>query len=398
MPCSVPGLDLRQRVGDLIPQEIDLPGQEIGDRRRRPAIGHDRRFEAEHIAHHHGAQVAVGPDAAMREVRFRALLLDPRDVVLRAGAGNRLAADQQHRRVVDEADRLEGRLRVVAQIGEQARRRQQRDVIDQDGGAVGRRTGHAIVGNRAAAANLVLDDDGPAERARHLIADQARHGVRAAAGRVRNHQRDGFGERLRLGAPRQRGGQETDARQRTPAQPIDHGSLPPIFCSIATPHPEGRSISAKLCRREPRGNRVTSAHAHRRADEPRWRRNFTVQSRCLGGAMRIAVAGIAGLKVIALLSIAIPIPTPASAQLNVVVPTRSGARPARTIARGESGRTLPPATATTMARCGARRPRICAAGGAFRTGDPALDSKPHGPKIKLRTGPKTTLILSAPAR
>ena len=123
------GLDLRDRVGDLVPEKIDLPAEEIGDRRRRAAIGDDRRLEAEHIAHHHGAQVAVGADAAVREVRLRALLLDPGDLLLRARAGDRLAADQQHRRIVDEADRLEGGLGVVAQVVEQARRRQQRDMI-----------------------------------------------------------------------------------------------------------------------------------------------------------------------------------------------------------------------------------------------------------------------------
>ena len=153
------GLDLRDRVGDLIPQKIDLPAEQIGDGGRRPAIGDDGRLEAEHIAHHDGAEVAVGADAAMREVRLGALLLDPRDLLLRARARNRLAADQQHRRIVDEADRLEGRLGVVAQVAEQARRGEQRDVIDQHRRAVGRRARDAIVRDGAAAADLVLDDD-----------------------------------------------------------------------------------------------------------------------------------------------------------------------------------------------------------------------------------------------
>ena len=84
-------------------------------------------------------------------------------------------------------------LRVVAQVGEQARRRQQRDVIDQDRGAVGRRARDAIVGDRAAAADHVLDNDGLTERARHLLADEARDRIGAAAGRIGDHQRHGLG-------------------------------------------------------------------------------------------------------------------------------------------------------------------------------------------------------------
>src|ERR1043165_7150613 len=49
-----------------------------------------------------GAELAVAADAAVGKVRFRTLLLDPGDVVLRARAGQGLAADQEHRRVVDE--------------------------------------------------------------------------------------------------------------------------------------------------------------------------------------------------------------------------------------------------------------------------------------------------------
>ena len=82
------GLDLRQRVGDLVPQQVDLAGQKIANRRRRAAIGHNRRPEAEHIAHHDGAEVAVGPDAAMRKIRLVAARLDPVHEILRRVAGD----------------------------------------------------------------------------------------------------------------------------------------------------------------------------------------------------------------------------------------------------------------------------------------------------------------------
>jgi len=94
----------------------------------RPAISRDCRFEAEHIAHHHGAQVAVRPDTTVREVRLVALRLDPGHKILRSLAGNRLTADQDIGAFVDEADRLKCGFRIVPQVGEQAGRREQRDV------------------------------------------------------------------------------------------------------------------------------------------------------------------------------------------------------------------------------------------------------------------------------
>ena len=147
----------------------------------------------------------------MREVRLVALRLDPGDEILRPRAGNRLAADQNHRRVVDEADRLECGFRIVPQVGEQAGRREQRDVIDQDGGPVGRRSGNTIIGQRAAASDHVLDDEGLAERARHPLANEARDSIRAAAGRIGNHQRHRLGGGLRVDLSRKRGKQEARA-------------------------------------------------------------------------------------------------------------------------------------------------------------------------------------------
>ena len=44
-------------------------------------------------------------------------------------------------------------------------------MIDQDGRAIGRRTRDALVGERAAGADHVLDQDGLAKRPRHLLAD-----------------------------------------------------------------------------------------------------------------------------------------------------------------------------------------------------------------------------------
>ena len=200
--------------------------------------------------------MAVSADAAMREVRLGALLANPAENVLRRRAGDRLAADQRHRRVVDEADRLERGHGVVAQIAEQARRRQQRHVIDQDGRAVGRRARDALVRDRAAGAGDILDDDALPQRASHMRGDQARHDIGAAAGRVRIDDRDRARRRLRRRLPP---GCQRDHRQADPCQPqsnkaparaINHHSLLPMLSSRRRINCDARRFSRNAFRGE----------------------------------------------------------------------------------------------------------------------------------------------------
>ena len=210
---------------------------------RRPAIGHDCRLEAEHIAHHHGAQMAVGSDTAMREVGLVALRLDPGHVILRSRAGDRLAADQHHRRVVDEADRLERGFGIVAQIVEQAGRRQQRDVIDQDRGTVRCRSGNAIIGQRAAAADHVLDDDGLAERAPTSARRSAarRYRCRRRPHRAPPASRSWEPDCAWAGVDK-RSQHKARAQKCASGNPIDHGSILPGLLLYVAPHFCGRVV------------------------------------------------------------------------------------------------------------------------------------------------------------
>ena len=59
--------------------------------------------------------------------------------------------------------------------------------------AAGARRNH-----RGLLVRAVVDDDGLAKRTRHLVADQARDRIGAAAGRIRHHQRDLPRNRLRV--------------------------------------------------------------------------------------------------------------------------------------------------------------------------------------------------------
>ena len=72
-------------------------------------------------------------------------------------------------------------------------------MIDQDCRTVRRRPGNTIIGQRTAASDYVLDDDGLAECARHPLANEARDRIRAAAGRIGNDQCYSLGIRLRVG-------------------------------------------------------------------------------------------------------------------------------------------------------------------------------------------------------
>src|SRR5207248_2791986 len=65
-------------------------------------------------------------------------------------------------------------------------------------------------------------------------ADQARHGIGAAAGRVWDHQRDGLC-RLRRGRGSERGEQEENARQYMFQKSIDHDRLPRLLALVMRP-------------------------------------------------------------------------------------------------------------------------------------------------------------------
>ncbi|KAG1261406.1 hypothetical protein G6F66_014359 [Rhizopus arrhizus] len=95
----------------------------------------------------------------------------------------------------------------------------------QQGVAVRRRGGHLLGGDGAVGPALVVDDDGLAQRLGRFGRDRSCQDVGRAAGRMRHHERDGFGgEGLRVRrrqCRRQTGGQR-NARQQSGTE---HGSL-----------------------------------------------------------------------------------------------------------------------------------------------------------------------------
>ena len=91
----------------------------------------------------------------------------------------------------DQADRREILARVVADIGIERRiDRERAGAAEHERVAVGRGLRDRARRDRAAGAAAVLDHDLLAERLAHLLGDDARHHVVAAAGRVGHDQRD----------------------------------------------------------------------------------------------------------------------------------------------------------------------------------------------------------------
>ena len=101
---------------------------------------------------------------------------------------------QRVRRVADHADRCEILARIVAGIlVERGADRQRAGVAQQQRVAVGIALGDRLGADRAAGAGTVVDHDFLAEHVADLVGDGAADDRGAAAGRERNHQRDGAG-------------------------------------------------------------------------------------------------------------------------------------------------------------------------------------------------------------
>ena len=131
------------------------------------------------------------PAPGRRIVELAGLALRERDQF-----ANRLRLDRgvhQHdqRARGDQSDRCEVLARVVADIRVERRiDRERAGAAEAERVAVGRALRDLARRDRAAGAALVLDHDLLAERAAHLLGDDARHHVVAAAGRIGNDQRD----------------------------------------------------------------------------------------------------------------------------------------------------------------------------------------------------------------
>ena len=151
-----------------------------------------------------------------------------------------------HGQNVGEIDRQANRrdvgLRIVARVLHGVGiDRQDADIGQQDGVAVGRRAQHLAGRDIAAGAGLVVDHDRQAAALGQLLRQDAGDDVAAAARRKTDQQAELLRrERLRPGGARQQAGQRSRADQRSPIHQDVPPGIPPFIGDHALPRPPGR--------------------------------------------------------------------------------------------------------------------------------------------------------------
>ena len=177
------GLRKRQRVRQAGEHRRDMPGHEIGHRRRAAAIRHMDHVEARELEEIRHRQMRGVADAA-RAVGQRARLLFDMGDELGIGLHRHVGVDAEHERIAaDHRDRREILHRVVALRADRRADRHLRRVRHQQRVAVGRRTRDAFGGEPAARTDPVLDHERLAETVAQRLPDDARDAVGRAARR-----------------------------------------------------------------------------------------------------------------------------------------------------------------------------------------------------------------------
>ena len=118
-----------------------------------------------------------------------------------------LRHDHHHAVGAGDADRDEILQRLVVHLLRQREHGKERAADEQDGVAVARQAHRIVDADRAAGADLVLDDEGLAQRLGQPVSGEARHGVGDAAGAVGNHNLHRTGRPLLAKSLRYRTGQ-----------------------------------------------------------------------------------------------------------------------------------------------------------------------------------------------
>ena len=184
-------LDQRDRGRQRGEIDRDVPADQVGQRRRRTLVGNVGQLHARHRGEQFGAEMDAAADARGRIIQLAGIALGERDQLGDRFRRNGGVHQHDQRAGRDQADRREILARVVADIRIERRiDRVRAGAAEAERVAVGRGLRDLARRDRAARAALVLDHDLLAERLAHLLGDDARHHVVAAAGRIRDDQRD----------------------------------------------------------------------------------------------------------------------------------------------------------------------------------------------------------------
>ena len=208
--------DELRRLRVIVELGLHLARHQVGQRRRRAAIGHVGHLELlpEHQQFHRDVrQRAV---AGRGDVDLVGVLAGVVDEALEARDRQRRMRHQQHRHLAHVRHRPQILFGVVRHG--RAERRVDRVVgrREQERVAVGRRLGDDVAGDDAARAGLVVDQHLLAELGRQPLGQEARHDVRDAAGREGHDQSD---RPLGILGPRSGDGSEGKAQEDGGKQP-----------------------------------------------------------------------------------------------------------------------------------------------------------------------------------
>jgi hypothetical protein len=223
-------LHQRQRSRETGKAHGDGAGRDVGDRRRRAAIGHVQDVGAGHRIHQLAGELLRVADAGggKRELATMGARIGNE---LGGGPHRRIGRDHHHaRHHAHERDRSELAQRVVAHLvpvemlvdRDLARgRHQQRE-------AVRRRLGNRSRGDHRARAGAVLDDDGLPERRLHRLAQHARDNVDPAASGIADENAD---RPVRIGALCARKARARDQREPGACNDVTSGRHGSVSCA-----------------------------------------------------------------------------------------------------------------------------------------------------------------------
>ncbi len=191
------------------PHHRQPPGDQVGLRLRRGAVGDVADIDAGHRLEQRAGEVASGAAAIAaggQLARMRLEIGHQRRIV---GDRHVLVHQQHLRRVADDRDWLHVVLHVHGELGIELAEHADGGTDGERGVAVGRRLDERVDRDRGAAARLVLHHHRTAERLRHVIGDDAGGDIDDAAGaRGADHGDGPF--RIDGGRGRDGGGQDDE--------------------------------------------------------------------------------------------------------------------------------------------------------------------------------------------
>ena len=167
------GAHVRQRIGRIVDDEIDLTGQQILHRRGGAAVRHEQKPGTRGLLEKYAADMLRTARAGCPLGRLLRVCLEPGDEAPQVIRRNGVLRDDQIRIGRDQRDRLEILQHIVRERIDRAVDHVGAPVADADRVAVGRGTRNPADPDVAVGAGHVLDDDALAERCAHVL----RHGA-----------------------------------------------------------------------------------------------------------------------------------------------------------------------------------------------------------------------------